>query len=222
MTSPDSPRPSALLFDLDGTIAETDSLHFEAFRRLFALVGRELDVTTYRRTISGRANVDAMRDLCPEVPESERSAFADRKEALFREIAGGLQPLPGLRDVFAWAGQRNAKIALVTSAPPENVAFVLKAFDIEDVFDAVVLGEQLPRRKPDPMPYQVGLEKLGVAAADSLAFEDSPAGVRSASSAGIPTVGLATGHAPEVLLAEGAQVVIPDYNAPALWQLLEA
>jgi HAD superfamily hydrolase (TIGR01509 family) len=220
---PDTPRrPSALLFDLDGTLAETDSLHFEAFRRVFALVGRDLDIATYRRFISGRANVDAMRDLCPEAPEAERTAFADRKEALFRTMAGELKPLPGLGEVLAWAGRERVRLALVTSAPPENVEFVLKAFGMEETFDAVVLGEQLPRRKPDPMPYRIGLEKLGVASDDSVAFEDSPAGVRSAASAGIPTVGLTTGHDPDVLIAQGARIAIPDYTAPALWDLLQA
>lgn len=219
--SPSHPPLAALLFDLDGTLAETDSLHFEAFRRLFAEIGRDLDVAGYRRSISGRANADVLAGFFPDMPVPEREAFADRKEALFRTMAGRLRPLPGAREVLDWGTREGLKLALVTSAPPKNIDFVLKAFALESTFDLIVYGEQLPRRKPDPLAYTSALEGLEVTAEQAIAFEDSPAGVRSAVGAKVLTVGLTTTHDAKILEAEGAHIAVPDYTDASLWRLLE-
>jgi len=86
----------------------------------------------------------------------------------------------------------------------------------------VLVAEELARPKPDPLPYLTGLQQLGAEARQALAFEDSLPGVTAASGAGIFTVGVATTQTAERLLAAGAQLVIDDFNDPALWALIES
>ncbi|MBD0343290.1 MAG: HAD-IA family hydrolase, partial [Coleofasciculus sp. Co-bin14] len=73
--------------------------------------------------------------------------------------------------------------------------------------------------KPDPMPYQVALEHLGVSSKSAVAFEDSPSGIRSAVSAGILTVGIATTHDPQALIKVGATLAIHNFADPKLAEL---
>jgi phosphoglycolate phosphatase len=83
----------------------------------------------------------------------------------------------------------------------------------------LVLAEEVGRGKPDPLPYQVALKRLGVAPEEALAFEDSPSGVKSAVGVGIRTFGLLTGHEAEALLQAGAYRVIHDFTDSALFLL---
>ncbi|MCL6569139.1 MAG: HAD family phosphatase, partial [Meiothermus silvanus] len=70
-------------------------------------------------------------------------------------------------------------------------------------------------------PYRVALERLDLGSPEALAFEDSPAGVKAAVGAGIPTIGLTTGHPSEALKAAGAFLLIADFTDPQLWKYLE-
>ncbi|MDJ1158703.1 HAD-IA family hydrolase [Chelatococcus sp. SYSU_G07232] len=216
------PTAPALLFDLDGTLAATDHLHFETFRALMAEFGRDLDMATYETTVLGRANSVIMQTLFPDLPESEHRRIADRKEAAFRERAAGkVQPMPGLLDLLAWADRREVPCALVTNAPRANAEAMLAALGLEGRFRTLVIGDEVGRAKPDPLPYLTGLERLGAAAERSVAFEDSISGVTSAAAAGLPVVGLTTSLAAEPLLAAGASFAASNYIDPRIYALLE-
>ncbi|MNV99221.1 2-deoxyglucose-6-phosphatase [compost metagenome] len=98
---------------------------------------------------------------------------------------------------------------------------MLDAMGLSGRFKHVLVAEELPRAKPDPLPYLTGLECLQAQASHALAFEDSLPGVTAASRAGIFTVGLSTSQAPAALLAAGAQLVVADFEDPTLWSLIE-
>lgn len=182
----------ALIFDLDGTLINTDPLHFRSYRDLLAECGISIDEDFYHATMSGRPNMDIMRDLLPDLSDGERRGLAARKEACFRELATALEPLPGLHELLDWAEEEGLRQALVTSAPRENARYMLAVLGLEGHFPVTVLADELPRGKPDPLPYLTALERLGLTGSEALVFEDAPAGVRSAAGAGIPTIGMAT------------------------------
>ena len=165
---------------------------------------------------------DILRDLFPDLPDEERREIMEAKEAKFRLFADDLQPTSGLTGLLSWMDNKEMKRALVTSAPGENVEFMLRAVDLERAFPVRVLAEQLERGKPNPLPYEQSLEKLGVSAENALVFEDSLAGVSSASSAGILTIGIATTQKPEDLKKCGAALVIRDFTDEALWTVLRS
>lgn len=83
----------ALLFDLDGTLVDTDTLHINAYNLLLADWQRSIDVDYYKANIMGFPNNIILKGLFPELPESEHAAIADRKESLFRGQVTSLTPM---------------------------------------------------------------------------------------------------------------------------------
>lgn len=210
----------ALLFDLDGTLTDTDTLHLQALQQLLHEQGRELSEAEFDAHVSGRANADMCRYLFPGRPVAEHEAFADRKEARFRALSPTLQPTAGLERLLAHAERRGIGMAVVTNAPRANAQHMLAAMGLAERFEHVLVAEELARAKPDPLPYLTGLERLGARADHALAFEDSVPGVTAASRAGILTVGVSTSQAPQVLLEAGAQLVVKNFDDERLWQLI--
>ena len=214
---------TALLFDLDGTLTDTDTLHLQAFRQLLREHdGRELSQAQFDAQVSGRANGELFAELFSDASAEQCKALADRKEALFRDISPSLEPMPGLLRLLAHAQARSIGMCVVTNAPRLNAEHMLAAMGLAQRFEHVVVADELARPKPDPLPYLTGLQRLGAEAAQALAFEDSLPGVAAASGAGIFTVGVATTQTPERLLAAGARLVVNDFDDPALWALIES
>ena len=202
----------ALLFDLDGTLADTDALHLPTWVDALEPYGIKVDEEFYRQKISGRLSPDVVADLLPHLSEEEGRNIADTKEADFRERSGGLRSLPGLIEFMEEGRRCGLSIALVTNAPRENVGAVLHGLELEDYFDVTVLAEDVGAGKPDPEPYRTALKELGVLADEAIAFEDSTSGIASAVGAGVRTVGIATTQPPEKLLDAGAYLVIEDFT----------
>lgn len=211
----------ALLFDLDGTLAETDSLHLPTWVEVLRPHGIEVDEEFYRENISGRSNSEIVRDLLPDLGAREGEEMADAKEASFRKLAAELEPLGGLLDFLGEVRERGLITALVTNAPEENVEAILLALELEEFFDEVVLSDEVGPVKPDPAPYRAALERLGVPSEEALAFEDSTSGIASAVGAGVPTVGIASTQPAEKLLEAGAFIAAEDFTDPRLRELLD-
>lgn len=210
----------ALLFDLDGTLAETDSVHFPAWAEILKPHGYEVDWAFYQERISGRLNPEIVEEFLPHLSEEEGRRIVEEKEEDFRSRASALEPLPGLLEFVALAREAGLKAALVTNAPGENALAVLRALGLEEAFDPIVLAEDVGAGKPDPRPYRHALKLLGARPEEAIAFEDSPSGIAAAVGAGIPTVGVASTHDPEKLARLGAEPVVEDFTDPALAKLL--
>ncbi|MDX2239796.1 MAG: HAD-IA family hydrolase [Leptolyngbyaceae cyanobacterium bins.302] len=212
----------ALLFDLDGTLANTDPIHFATWKDVLQGYGLEIDREFYDKNFSGRLNAAIVAHLLPHLSTEAGEELSWNKEAEFRRRAKDeLQPLAGLMNLLQWADSQQLKQSIVTNAPIENAEFMLQVLGLQSHFDDVVIAEQLERGKPDPLPYQTALEHLGVSAKSAVAFEDSPSGIRSAVGAGILTVGIASTHAPDELYAVGAELVVADFAEPQLDELLK-
>lgn len=207
----------ALLFDIDGTLADTDPLHREAFHRVFAPRGHVVDDERFKRELQGFSNVAIGERFLPDEALERRVAILGEKEAIFRElVAGQIVPLPGLMALLDRADRAGIPMVAVTNAPRLNAELLLAGLGITDRFKAIVIGDELPHGKPHPLPYQEGLRFAGASASASIAFEDSRSGVQSATAAGIPTIGMRTtlGHAD--LVAAGAVASASAYDDPEL------
>jgi HAD superfamily hydrolase (TIGR01509 family) len=211
----------ALLFDLDDTLADTNSVHRLTWVKTLEPYGYDVTWDFYRDRINGRLTPEVVTDLFPDLSPEEVQAMADTKESNFRERAGELEPLPGLLDFIAKGREKGVGIALVTNAPKENVPAILRALGLEGAFEPVILGEGLDAGKPDPAPYNVALEALGISAFEAVALEDSPSGIASSVAAGIPTVGIASTEEPEKLEELGVDLVVRDFADPKLVNLIE-
>lgn len=213
---------AALLFDLDGTLVDTDHLHLAAFAAVLADEGRTLSTAEYKSRIMGSPNTAISDFLFPGEPERAGAAIA-RKEALFRDsLATSVEPIAGIHALLDWADRIGAGTAVVTNAPRTNAEAMLAAAGLDRRLTEIVIGEELPRAKPDPLPYREAMRRLGVTPSRALAFEDSASGLRAARGSGAHVFGIATGLPAETLHGAGAHVVIADYTAPILWSHLTA
>lgn len=209
----------ALLFDLDGTLLDSDPLHHAAFADLLAERGRSLSIEEYRSSIMGMHNPDLLASMFP----GEDMSVLHRKEAMFRErLADAVEPLPGIDALLDWAEACDAGVAVVTNAPRANAAAMLAATSLAHRIPTLVIGDECARAKPHPDPYQEGMRRLGVTPARSVAFEDSRSGLRAARDSGAHVFGIMTGLSRQELLDAGAHEAIPDFTAPALWSYLDS
>jgi HAD superfamily hydrolase (TIGR01509 family) len=212
---------TALLFDLDGTLVDSDAEHLIAFQRVFAPHGIELDRTEYAANIMGASNDMIARHYLSHLPPHEQAAALDAKEAAYRNGLGDLEPILGALALLDYADQRGLKRAVVTNAPRANAEKVLSALGLGQRLPILVIGGELQRSKPDPLPYLTALERTGALAPHSLAFEDSLLGVRAAAAAGLAVVGMTTTLDSRTLIEAGATFAASNFTDPRIFELIE-
>ena len=214
---------TTFLFDLDGTLIDTDPLHLNAFNRLLARWNRSIDLDYYKSHIMGFPNDMIFESLFPGMPASQYTPLGEEKERLFRaQLAGQVAPTAGIDTLLEHIERIGGRTAVVTNAPRANAEVMLQALGLAGRFGGLVIGDELARGKPDPLPYLTALELLGARAEEAIAFEDSTSGVKAASSAGLFTFGMEGALDAAKLHAAGAHAVIRDFRGQALWERLGA
>ncbi|MEW5774926.1 MAG: HAD-IA family hydrolase [Thermodesulfobacteriota bacterium] len=200
----------ALVWDLDGTLAETEELHRQAFNQAFAEAGLDWtwDRDLYARLLAVAGGKERIRRFAlGRVPGRVRSLegmvrdLHERKNKAYAALlaAGGLALRPGVARLLDQAGRAGLALAIATTTSPANVRALLDHAPGAAAPDwsAVVAGDEAPRKKPAPDAYLLVLDRLGLAPGQCLAVEDSANGVRAAKAAGIPvlaTPGAYTAH----------------------------
>lgn len=214
---------AALLFDIDGTLADTDPVHLEAFNQTFAPYGQHFDKARFAVELQGLANAAIAARFVPHLSPDEQMAVMVGKEALFRDLARTeIHAVPGLFELLDWADAVGLPLAAVTNAPRANADLILEGLGIRNRFKAVVIAEELAHGKPHPLPYLEGLRQLGASAAASVAFEDSRTGIASATGAGLSTVGIRTSLTDADMIAAGAALSVDGYDDPRASAFIEA
>jgi sugar-phosphatase len=202
--------PAALLLDLDGTLVDSEPVHRAAYRAFFAARGWAMpDLSLF----TGRRAEDVFAaEPGPWVGE-DLAALAREVAALIDPVAVP-GPLPGAAALLAAAARHRVPVAVVTSAGPDWVrrSATGSLAALADV-DFVVTADDVVDGKPDPTGYELACKRLGVVAGDTLAVEDSPAGVRAATAAGVGhVVAVTTTHDARSLTAAGAGTVAADLH----------
>ncbi|TBN38370.1 HAD family hydrolase [Paracoccus subflavus] len=189
----------ALIFDVDGTLAETEELHRQAFNDTFADqgIGWTWSRADYRRlllTTGGKERIARhMADLgldpaSLDIPALHR-AKTDRYSALM--AAGGLALRDSIADLIQEARSAGLRVAIATTTSRPNVdALCAATFGLppEAIFSAIACGDEVAAKKPSPEIYDLALERLHVTPSQAVAFEDSTNGLRSALAAGLPCI----------------------------------
>jgi HAD superfamily hydrolase (TIGR01509 family) len=185
-------RPRAVVFDLDGTLADNMAWHAQAFQTFVTRHGLPALTLEMRRRIDGKRNAEIMPILFGrDLPPAEVARLAEEKEGLYRQMSRGeLRPVRGLIRLLDGLGDRHIPAAVATSAPSENVAHTLGELGLAGRFAGVALSDEVARGKPFPDVYLRAAEILGVAATACLAFEDAPVGVAAARAAGMKCIAL--------------------------------
>jgi beta-phosphoglucomutase len=214
---------SAVVFDFDGVIADSEPLHFEGFRRVLARQGVALSKSDYYARYLGYDDAGAFRaalaDHGQRVDDGLVASLVAAKLALFPEMVSG-QPVI-YEGAAACIDRLGAEVplAIASGAALDDIEVVLRGTGLRERFRTVVAAEHTPRSKPHPDPYQRALEILreqGVLPMDTparhvIAIEDSVWGLQSARDAGLRTVAVTTSYRAEDLGI--ADLVVPSLDA---------
>jgi HAD superfamily hydrolase (TIGR01509 family) len=200
---------------------DSDAEHLIAFQRVFAPHGITLDRSEYATNIMGASNQMIASRYLSHLSPIEQAATLNAKEADYRDNLGALEPILGALALLDFADRRGLKRAVVTNAPRANAERVLAALGIGQRLPILVIGGELARSKPDPLPYLTALERTGALAAYSIAFEDSLSGVRAAAAAGLAVVGVTTTLDSRTLIEAGATLAASNFTDPRIFELIE-
>lgn len=191
----------AVIFDVDGTLCETEDMHRAAFNRAFRLwnLGWHWDHDLYRqllKTTGGKERIAAFQTMLPPAArrldaEAIAQLHAEKTIAYAGLVSTGLALRPGIATIIKRARQAGLKLAVATTTSRANVeALALKIWDrpAGAVFDVIAAGDEVAEKKPAPDVYHLALTRLNLTAAEAIAFEDSANGLRAARAAGLATV----------------------------------
>ncbi len=215
-SSPDAPT-GAVLFDIDGTLVDSNYLHVHAWTRAFADLGDELarpvDAWRIHRGI-GMGSSLLLADLLGDDADRLGDRAKDGHARHYRELADLQRPFDGARDLVRAVAERGARTVLATSAAPEELAELLKVLDLEDVVDGVTSAKDVQNAKPEPDLIHAALDIAGVPPGRAVLVGDTGWDVEAAARAGVPCVAVLTGGVSEAeLLAAGAAAVYRDAAA---------
>lgn len=190
----------ALIFDVDGTLAETEEIHRDSFNRAFKAAGLNWhwDNVVYAKLLTTTGGKERITRYISEqglaqFRAEEIAQLHAAKNKLYADTLakGGLTLRPGVSHVIEYAHKAGVKLGIATTTSRSNLAALLHCCfgpESEKTFDVVVCGEDVHCKKPDPEVYTLCLSRLGVAPISALAFEDSGVGLKAALAAGIKTV----------------------------------
>jgi HAD superfamily hydrolase (TIGR01509 family) len=220
---------TTLLFDVDGTLAETEEIHRLSFNKAFAQAGLDWEWSRqlYGELLAVTGGKERIRhylsgyrpDFEPPMNLDEYIAglHAAKTDIYTSTVASGEVPLrPGVRRVLEDARAAGLRLGIATTTTPANVTALLRhslAPDAEQWFDVIAAGSVVPAKKPAPDVYVYAMKELGVRPQECLAFEDSENGLHSAQDAGVKTL-VAVSEYTRDHNCEGAALVLDQLGEP--------
>jgi HAD superfamily hydrolase (TIGR01509 family) len=210
----------SVLWDLDGTLVDSEQYHWLAWRDTMAVEGVSLTHEEFLKTF-GLRNDAIIPQWIPDATAERIDQIAGVKEQFYRRLVreGGLEPLPGARRWTERLAHDGWRQAIASSAPRENVDVVLAVIGLASCFQAIVSAEDVTLGKPHPQVFLAAAERLGSAPAQSIVVEDAPAGIEAARRAGMPSIGVRRQGSP--LPADLAVSSLADLPPDAFQRLLK-
>jgi beta-phosphoglucomutase family hydrolase len=197
----------ALIWDLDGVIADTASFHFLAWQRVAQDRGIAFTETDFRQTFGKRNPEIITEKFGTDIPLQDMENLAIKKEELFRRIAKqSIKPFPGVLNLMLALRASAWKMAIVSSTPVENIRLIIQSLDIAGLFDTIVADKDVSRGKPEPDGFLLAAERLEASPSHCIVIEDAIAGVQAAKNAGMKCIAVTNTH-PADRLAQADRVV---------------
>ncbi|WP_225439845.1 HAD family hydrolase [Amycolatopsis eburnea] len=208
------------MFDVDGTLVDSNYLHVHAWHRAFAELGRAVDSWRVHRAIGKGSG----KLLSTVLGEDDAGRVGDEAKELhsrfYLETADLLRPFDRAPDLVRALAARGVRVVLATSAGPDELKALRKVLDVDDVVTAIVSGADVDATKPDPEPVYAALERAGTAPEETVFVGDAVWDVHAAAKAGVRTVAVRSGGVSEAELTEAGAVAVYD-DAAALLEGLE-
>ncbi|KAH9535716.1 hypothetical protein CY35_17G068300 [Sphagnum magellanicum] len=230
----------AVVFDIDGTVADSFPLHFLAFQETLVEVctikflttidsktwlqvgyngGEPITYEFFMSEMRGKLDTIIVQELMPWMDDAQHQQFLEEEAYRFQSLAAtDLKPIQGFNRFVEWVKERGLKCAAVTEASHENATNILKILGVDDLFDILVIGNECENSDP----YSIAFNKLGIEPNEAFVLQDSPAGLKA--SIPLPTTtttsGLLTEHHPTPMMSNGVSLLIQDYDDPDFFKAI--
>ncbi|MBJ8345706.1 HAD family hydrolase [Antrihabitans sp. YC2-6] len=215
-----SNQNDAVLFDIDGTLVDSNYLHTVTWSRAFAEVGHAVDSWRIHRAI-GMDGSMLVEQLLPGAKEEARQRAKDLHSRYYKESAPALRALSGTRELLQEIASRHLQVVLATSAPEDELAILRDVLGVDEIISAVTSDDDVETAKPRPDIVQVALEKSGVSAHNAVFVGDTEWDAKACVHAGVPFVGVLTGGIASCELQQAGVLAIYDDPADMLEHLDE-
>lgn len=176
----------AVVFDFNGTLSDDEPVLARVYAQLFAELGHPLTAAEYYEHLAGHTDEEM---FVRWLGASSDELIRERVRRYNELVSDGSTVHDDVRAAVRWAAER-MPVAVVSAATGDEIEPVLAASGLRDVFSLVLSQDDVTRGKPDPQPYLLASERLGLPPAELLVFEDTDVGVASAKAAGAHVVGL--------------------------------
>ncbi|MDP4984417.1 HAD family hydrolase [Pseudoalteromonas tunicata] len=187
----------AVLFDCDGTLVDSESLHYQCWQHILVPYNIAYDEGHFCHLFSGKPTLEAAQFIIDEHGLTvDAKALAGQKNDYFADyVQNHLPPLlPYAKEVLSLAKQSSLQVALVTGSARAEVMPILAGYQLLDYFEVIVTKDDVTQPKPHPEPYLSALKQLGQAAQFGVAIEDTCTGLTSAKGAGLLAIAVPNDH----------------------------
>lgn len=185
----------AVLWDMDGVIADTADYHYGAWKEVLEGTGVAFSKADFMKLFGQRHDTIIKFALGDKLSPEEISAISDKKQAIYRRnVAKNIMPLPGAIALIKSLKKHGIKSAIASSAVRPNIDVIIRGLGIEKDFQAIAWGTEVAEGKPSPEIFQLAAQKLGVKPGNCVVIEDAIAGVTAAKRAGMKCVAVTNSH----------------------------
>ena len=201
------------VFDFDGVIVDSHPAHMRAWKRFLDSVGKIVSEEQLHFVLDGRKREDILRHFMGELDADQIVEYGLRKERCFRDEVTHVRAAEGLLGFLEDLQSEQLSLAIASSGSKSRIHFLLDRFGLRKYFREVVTGDEVEQGKPHPAVFLKAAHQLGMNSSELMAFEAAVSGVKAAKSAGMKCVGIAPLDRVSILLAAGANHVVPDFRS---------
>jgi beta-phosphoglucomutase family hydrolase len=210
----------AVIFDVDGVLADTGPIHYESWVKMANEIGKTFKKSYFEATF-GQQSVPITRQLVGRnVDQNLVEKWAQLKEQYYREmVKDKIKPLPGVIGLIEDLKSMNFKLAVGSSGPPENVELLLKSLKIEFFFDTIITAAEVKNGKPSPDVFLIAAQKINVKPQNCVVIEDAPVGIEAAKRANMKCIALTTTH--DIVDLRIADMIVQDLSYVSVNSILD-
>ena len=182
---------SAVIFDMDGLMIDSEPLQKEAWQVTARRYGRAIDHAMFTRML-GLREVESAAMVISELGLSvdPKALWTERNQLYLASLPGRLRAMPGLHELLAELQARGLRRAVATSGERRYVETVMLELKLEDMWDAMVVAQDVARGKPAPDVYLLAAQRLNLMPSQCLVLEDAPNGIAAAKAAGMKCIAI--------------------------------
>jgi beta-phosphoglucomutase len=209
----------AVVFDMDGVLINSHPTHLAAWKAFLSSVGSRVSEEQLSFILEGRTRNEILCHFLGHLPPRELCEYGKQKDEIFRSMEHQIEAVPGVIEFLRALNERGIASGIATSASEIRTLSTIERMGLSEHFAAVITAADVVVGKPDPTVYRLACERLEVSPAHTIAFDDAPAGIQSAKSAGTRCIGVSSNGLTQQLLDTGAERVIPDFVGLSLTEL---